>query len=50
MNKPIVIFLFLIFVGIQAQGQTQYSCGTGNMDSAAFVNKPWVGNNQFLNE
>ena len=47
-NKPIVIFLFLVLIGIQARGQTQYACGTGNMDSAAFVNKPWVGNNQFL--
>src|SRR5690554_968554 len=47
-SKPIVIFLFLVLIGIQARGQTQYACGTGNMDSAAFVNKPWVGNNQFL--
>jgi hypothetical protein len=30
------------------QGQT--SCGTPDMDSTVFLSKPWIGNNQFLED
>ncbi len=38
--------IFLIFLSGNCIGQ--YTCGTPDMDSTAFVNKPWIGNNQFL--
>lgn len=44
--------LFIIYFSIgylqNAYAETDTICGTESLDSATFVNLPWIENNQFL--
>jgi hypothetical protein len=46
--KLFIVLITTILTTASMYAQNSYQCGTPGMDSTAFKNKPWVGNNQFL--
>lgn len=41
-------FCFIVMAAVHLNMNAQSKCGTPDIDSTVFMNKPWIGNNQFL--
>lgn len=46
--KKLLFLILVVLITSNLFAQSPYQCGTPPMDSVSFMNKPWVGNNQFL--
>lgn len=51
MKKILICLILTTLINVcSINAQSTDSCGTDDMDSTEFINQPWFGNNQYLND